>query len=222
MNHIKNIVFDLGGVLMNFDFAGAAIKFQELGIPVSLPDTTTQSSPRTPASKEADILINAYINGFINEDQFADILLPHCKKGITHRDITDTLFSLDGSFPSSRIEALAKLRTRYKVILLSNINSNMWQRTIEMLNQQGKKVSDCFDHTFLSYEMQMAKPSADIYNSMISQTGINPHESLYFDDLPENIEAGTRVGLISCLVKSNYLEQCDTFNKLMSNKTFSL
>ena len=220
MEHIKNIVFDLGGVLMDFDFAGAAIKFQKLGLPVTLPDTSTQSCPKNTANKEADKLINAYINGFINEDQFADLLLPHCKEGVTHRDITDTLFSLDGSFPSSRIEALIKLRKHYNVILLSNINHHMWQRTIEMLARQGNKVSECFDRTFLSYEMQMAKPSDEIYNSMISQTHIEPSESLYFDDLPENIEAGTKAGMISCLVKSNHLEQCDFFNELMANITF--
>ena len=66
MNNLKNIIFDLGGVLMNFDFAGAGEKFSHLGLPISLPDSVN-SKHRTQEAKpnRADEAINAYINGFV-------------------------------------------------------------------------------------------------------------------------------------------------------------
>lgn len=219
MNNLKNIIFDLGGVLMNFDFAGAGEKFSHLGLPISLPDSVN-SRHRTQEAKpnRADEAINAYINGFVSEEQFAAVLLPHCKKpGVTTSDIVDTLYSLDGSFPAQRINALVKLRTRYKVFLLSNINRHMWTRTQDMLQRQGYKPQDCFDDTFLSFEMLMAKPSPDIFVQMISKTGINPQETIYFDDLVENTEAGAALGLQAQLVKSNRLEDCQAYTTLLNN-----
>jgi glucose-1-phosphatase len=215
ISNIKNIVFDLGGVLMNFDFKGAAEKFRRLGLPVSMPDAVNSQYHDAAARSKADEAINTYINGFISEDQFAALLLPHCKQGVTLQDITATLLSLDGEFPPRRAEAIQSLRKSRKVYLLSNINSHMWQRTLDMLEQQGLKPEDLFDGIFLSFQMCMAKPSPDIYQRMIAQTGIVPQETAYFDDLAENIAAGTAAGLRSHLVDSNKLEDCPAYAALL-------
>ena len=215
ISNIKNIVFDLGGVLMNFDFKGAAEKFIRLGLPVSMPDSVNSQYHDAAARSKADEAINTYINGFISEDQFAALLLPHCKQGVTLQDITATLLSLDGEFPPRRAEALRALRKSRKVYLLSNINSHMWQRTLDMLEQQGLKPEDLFDGIFLSFQMCMAKPSPDIYRRMIAQTGIAAQETAYFDDLTENIAAGTAAELRSHLVDSNKLEDCPAYAALL-------
>ncbi len=217
MDNIKNIVFDLGGVLMNFDFKGAAESFSQLGLPISTPGSVnSQPCHNANAPSKVDELINAYINGFISEEQFAAVLLPHCKQGVTIADIVNTLYSLDGKFPPQRTKALTALRTKYKIILLSNINSHMWQRTLAMLSQQKLSPEDCFDHSFLSFEMHMAKPSPNIFSHMISVAGIAPNETLYFDDLAENIAAGTAAGLCAHLVESNNLEHCPAYTELLT------
>lgn len=215
MGTIKNIVFDLGGVLMNFDFRGAAEKFAQLGLPLSVPDPSAPIPPTGSATQKTYQMINTYINGFIDEDRFADILQPYCAKNITHADIKHTLLSLDGEFPASRIESLLQLHRHYKVYLLSNINHHMWQRTLKMLADHHATPSDCFDTTFLSYELHMAKPSPDIYRLMIDQTHLVPNETIYFDDLSENIEAGQQFGLQSVLVESNNIEQCPAYLSLL-------
>ena len=53
---------------------------------------------------------------------------------------------------------------------------------------------------FLSNEMGLAKPGLEIYEEMIRRTGMNPKESVYFDDLEQNVEAGKRAGLNAELV----------------------
>ncbi len=214
---IKNIVFDLGGVLMDFDFRGADEKFRQLGLPVSMPDSVnSQYCHNAGGQNKADEIVNTYINGFISEEQFAAILLPHCRPGVTLRDIVDTLYSLDGEFPHPRANALAALREKYKVLLLSNINSHMWQRTLDMLHRQGRTPEDLFDNVFLSFRMRTAKPSPDIYLRMISETGIKPQETVYFDDLAENVAAGAATGLHAHLVESNRLENCPAYAALLN------
>ena len=86
-----------------------------------------------------------------------------------------------------------------------------------MLQRQGYKPQDCFDDTFLSFEMLMAKPSPDIFVQMISKTGLNPQETIYFDDLVENTEAGAALGLQAQLVESNRLEDCQAYTTLLNN-----
>ena len=84
-----------------------------------------------------------------------------------------------------RLEALVKLRKRYKVYLLSNINDTLWQKSVSQMKQLGYSTDELFDEVFLSYAMRKEKPSVEIYEEMAQQTGLNPSTTLYFDDRKE-------------------------------------
>lgn len=206
MNNIKNIVFDLGGVIFNFDFAAANAVFSRLGV---------SFGGDNPHRGEVLALLNDYINGFVDEAEFTQRLLPYCAEGVTATNVIAELQTFAGDIPQSRLAALVALRKQYKVFLLSNINDSMWRWAVRIMNNHGYKPEDCFDATFLSYELQLAKPNAAIYQQMIAQADITPAETLYFDDLPENIEAGQAEGLCAHLVKQNALEECEAFRALM-------
>ena len=75
--------------------------------------------------------------------------------------------------PVERLEALVKLRKRYKVYLLSNINDTLWQKSISQMNQLGYSTDEMFDEVFLSYAMRKEKPSVEIYEEMTQKTGLN-------------------------------------------------
>ena len=64
-----------------------------------------------------------------------------------------------------------------------------------------------FHQMFLSYKLHMVKPDAQIFQHLISETGIVPQETLYIDDLPDNIEAGKAVGLVTQKIDPNTLDQ---------------
>lgn len=206
----KNIILDLGGVVMNFDFQRASTMFCSLGLP-PLMDAEISTSA---ASRHLLGLINTYINGFLTEEQLASHLLPHCNENVTLQDVVKILFSLSGDIPLERVRHIVSLRSHYKVILLSNINPFLWQQASDIIRQRGFSTAQCFDHTFLSYEMQVAKPDPAIYHRMIAETGILPPETIYFDDLPDNIEAGKKAGLHSVQVKPNHLEDCRQYISL--------
>lgn len=209
MNNIKNIVFDMGGVLFNFDFEGANRIFAQLGI-------NLHSDPRR---GEVLIILNDYINGFLTEEEFAHLLLNYCHRGVTVEAILARLQCFSGNLPAGRLQTLVELRKTYRIFLLSNINERMWRWTLDLMASGGYTPSECFDAVFLSYEMQLAKPDPRIYQRMITETGIVPQETLYFDDLKENIEAGAALGLQSHIVKANALETCEAYCKLAAHVT---
>lgn len=211
--NIKNIVFDLGGVLMNFDFEGAATMFQQMGLAPEGADKTNAQLGQF--GRQAAELINSFINGFIDTKQFASLLQPHCKVNLSVDEISHQLESLDGDIPHNRLAMLKKLRETHKVILLSNINQPMWEKTLSILKREGFDCKDCFDNVFLSYKLKMAKPDPAIYRKMIDDCNIAAQETIYFDDLPENIETGTKIGLVSSLVEQNRLEQNPDFINLV-------
>ncbi len=215
MKNIRNVIFDLGGVVMNFDFEGAGKMFKQLGITSA--GGGADISQLSSYKKEIAKLINDFINGFVNAGELAAQLLPYCAKGVEVSHIMQGLKTLSGSLPASRLEMLVKLRKAgYRVFLLSNINEEMWQQTVALIGEQGYTVAECFDATFLSYSMHVAKPAPVIFSRMIAETAIDPAESLYFDDLAENIEAGRTAGLYGVLVKSNELESCESYKELIN------
>lgn len=80
----------------------------------------------------------------------------------------------------------------HRLILFSNTNG---LHTTSFLAQY--RVFDHFDHHHFSQEVKAMKPETDFYQKAIEQYQIDPAETLYLDDLPENIEAGRRHGFTS-------------------------
>jgi len=79
--------------------------------------------------------------------------------------------------------------------LLSNTNDIHWRYCADVLfPMQGYGVNDYFDGIFLSQELHVEKPSDEIFQTVIQETGIDPNETLFVDDLEENCQAAERNG----------------------------
>lgn len=195
---IKNIIFDLAGVLLNLDLEQDTAALIGLGLP------DFDECLRRPEISKPTL---AYLNGLMSAEDFCPALRPYCRKDVTDREILDGMDAVLGDLPLSRIELLKELRKRYKVYLLSNLNDSAWAHTQKQFQTHGIKPDECFDQIFLSYRTGLAKPDPKCYLSLIEQTGILPQETLYFDDTRENIEAGNALGLQSYLVPMNQIEE---------------
>jgi putative hydrolase of the HAD superfamily len=117
--------------------------------------------------------------------------------------------------PSSRLAALVELRKHYKVYLLSNLYDTAWDLTQQLIRKEGYSIEQCFDEAFISYKMHVAKPNPLIYLKVFEATGIQPEETMYFDDSRDNIEAARKLGILSCLVPMNEIETCKEYQKLI-------
>ena len=194
---IKNLLFDLAGVLFNLDIETDTKALHAVG----LPDFDV-------CLKRPEIFrpVLAYLNGLLPEDEFLTQIRPCCNADATDEAILYSMNAVLGDLPVSRMAMLVELRKRYHVYLLSNLNERDWLHTQRVVAQAGYSIDQLFDQAFVSYQLHLAKPDPRIYEHVIAQTGLLPEETIYLDDMRENVESGLRMGFVAHLVPMNHLE----------------
>ena len=201
---IKNILFDLGNVLIDVDIRKTLRAFGTLreGIGDRLQATDNRREGDRLMGESNTIitagdligagesgLVAKYQVGEISTDDFVDEILSVCKPGTTRQDVIDAWMAMLVGIPKARKQRLLELhKTGYKLYVLSNIN----ELHVDWTKEQLKDIP--FEQMFFSNEIHLAKPDARCYEQVIRETGIKPEETLYIDDLPVNIEAGKNVG----------------------------
>lgn len=184
---IKNLIIDLGGVLVDFENKRCIEEFEKIGL--------SNADKVLPTFKQKDFCQN-YEKGLITSDEFRDEI----RKQIVNEDVSDLLIdsawiSILDDIPRYKLDLLLKLREHYMVYLLSNTNPIHWQWVCEFsFPYRGFRVEDYFEQIFLSYDMHMLKPDKQIYKTVIEATGINPEESFLIDDSTENCEMAKSLG----------------------------
>lgn len=192
---IRNLFFDLGGVLFNLNTRLSLHRFAALGIDVPaeiLSDTAPfNASPDGPAICR---LIHRVDLGEVQGDEFLSILHSQCRPGVTevqvlaaYNDVVDV--------PLHSLQLLSALRRRYRLYAVSNIGDLHWERVCQLSEDQGYGLNDLFDQCFLSYQMHLAKPDPAFFHQAILQSGVIPSQTLYIDDSARNVEAGRSAGL---------------------------
>lgn len=184
MAPLRNLVFDLGGVLYAIDPPRATRKL--LGF-------MPESARKTPEAwfLEGQALFDALEAGHISPAEFRDQL--RNSHGLQASDAAiDTAWNslLIGVLPG-RAEAIADLKGRYRLILLSNTN---------LIHQIALR-DECaplfahFERLFFSYEMGLRKPAPIIYTTALQEMGMDPAESLFIDDNRDNVRGAEDAGL---------------------------
>jgi putative hydrolase of the HAD superfamily len=79
---------------------------------------------------------------------------------------------------------------RVKLILLTNVNEMHWRFVRPLI-----PLFERFDDLVLSYELRMAKPDPEIFQTTLSRSGLRAEETAYFDDVPRYIEVATALGI---------------------------
>ena len=207
MNDIDTLVFDYGGVIVNLDNNKVSDALCTLGV---------GRIQQVLQANKIKKLTRDFIDGIIPTDVTMERMLKLCRTGTTCEDLVAVLNNLCGNLPSSRLQALKDLKRNYRVLLLSNISDILWEYSVGEITSRGFSPEDCFDAFYLSYEMGVAKPDKDIYLRMISDAGIIPSRTIYFDDRKDNYEAGLSLGFHSVLVPTNHLEDLPIWSRLVS------
>ena len=205
MKEIKNIVFDLGGVIVDLDIRTCIMAFDQLGIKPK--DITLEELSRTGIPKDWEMvhLMHAMDVGEMDTREFIDIMLASTTPGTTEQQIADAFNSII-RLPRQRLEWLQELKQHYRLFLLSNLSPLHWEETQQQAARLGIPIESCFHQTFLSYQLRMVKPDPRIFQHLIATTGVVPEETLYIDDLPANIAAGKAAGLVAHKIDCNMLD----------------
>jgi putative hydrolase of the HAD superfamily len=191
---IKNIIFDWGGVITDLHFDRAKKAFTDLGLHIF-----DESVPHDPN----DDLFIPFEVGKITPQQFRDRVKTMTANPVTNEMIDNAWNSLLGELPEERWKILQEVRKNYRTFLLSNTNGihlPFYSNYIrEKYGVDGYE--SVFEKTYYSYELQLRKPNADIFNYLIKDAGINPAESLFIDDFIENIDTAKLLGFQTIQMK---------------------
>lgn len=187
MNY-KNIIFDLGDVLVKLDEAATMRAFEALGWP---------KKEHIREYAEGQRLFQAMGVGQMSNKQFFDAFRATTHSNVTDRQITDATNAMLLYIPEEKKRKLLQLREKgHRVFLLSNTIDLHWQyckNNLFPMDQYG--VDDYFEKTFLSQEMHMKKPDDEIFQQVVKDAAMDPGATLFIDDLEVNCEVAERNGI---------------------------
>lgn len=196
---VTDIIFDLGGVLLDLNMQDLQKACMRLGIAPELffvkadEENTSTVCHGISASK----VITAYQIGEMTSEAFLSLVQSLCPEGITREDINEAWNSCIGLIPRERLDMIKALHSKgFHTHLLSNTNDLHWEEIKRRyFSDEGYTCKDLFDHVFVSHEMHLAKPDPEIYRQAVRQIGRPAAQCLFIDDALVNVEGAQQEGL---------------------------
>jgi putative hydrolase of the HAD superfamily len=193
MLRVKNVVFDLGAVLLNIDPQKSIEAFRRL----LRPGRKWEEGWRM--SLDA---IRALEDGSISDSVFLNNLREILDPSLDDEVLVDAWNAILLDFPPERITMLQRLKPHYRLFLLSNSNHIHFQKYEADLKQQERGGFEAlFEGLVFSYREGCAKPDPEIYRILLHRYGLEASETLFIDDREDNIEAAGREGILAFHLK---------------------
>lgn len=177
---IRNILFDLGGVIITIDPQQAIRRFEEIG----LKNASQHLDSYTQSGYFGDLE-----SGKISPEEFRQRLSLEIGHEVTLEDCKYAWTGYVKEVPQRNLNLLRKLRTEgYRLYLVSNTNPFMmsWAES-EDFDGHGHPLRDYFDAEYKSYEIRQMKPDEMFFRYVLMKERILPEESLFVDDGPRNV-----------------------------------
>ena len=183
----KNIIFDLGGVLLDIDYQKAIDAFKNLGI---------ENFEAMFSQFKADELFEKLETGHVNETDFYSAINTRTENQITNEQIDNAWNALILNFRIKSLEVLEKLSAGYKLYLLSNTNSiHLKYFKKKFTKETGKPLlDDYFVKAWYSNEVGLRKPGREIFEFVLHDENLQAAETLFIDDTLVNIETAQKLG----------------------------
>ena len=184
---IRNIVFDLGGVLVDLDFKAAINGLQKAGF---------ANVKEQLQAFDCEGIFQKFELGEMSADEFRSAIRENSTVSLTDEEVDGLWNAMLLEVPREKLELILHLRGKYMVYLLSNTNSIHWDYVCKnAFNYRGFRVNDYFEETFLSYEMHLAKPDKAIFEKVLEEANLLPEETLFIDDSEANCKAASELGI---------------------------
>ncbi len=193
MAELKNIIFDLGAVLINIDYKKTERAFIALGVE----NFETMYSQFT-----ADAIFEKLETGKISNADFYDKLISLGDNKITAAQIKNAWNGLVLDWRAESLNFLEALSPKYKLFLLSNTNAIHHECFINSLKIETNRteIDSLFTKAYYSHEIHFRKPNANIFEFVAKDAKINMEETLFIDDSSNNIDMAKLLGFKSHLL----------------------
>lgn len=188
MQGIRNIIFDLGGVILNLDMLKSEELFVNMG---------AERFRELFGRGHVNSFIKDYEIGIIDDTVFVDELHKLAGNPYTRDHVTEAWNAMLLDFPAERIDLLNKLKSKYRIFLFSNTNA------IHLISFRkkyadtfpGKTFDDHFEKAYYSHEIRLRKPEVKAFEYVINDSRLNASETVFVDDMLINIEGARTAGL---------------------------
>jgi putative hydrolase of the HAD superfamily len=173
------VLFDLGGVLMNF---GGLRRLAQL--------TGSEEGPALATRWASSKWVQAFEQGTCDADTFASGITAEWGLDLTPAEfLNDFAHWSAGPFTGS-VDLVHRLQGTIQMGCLSNTNPVHWQRHLDHWG-----IVQHFDWTFTSHELGMMKPDPAMYMHVVGAIGLPPDRLLFLDDVEENVRAARSSGM---------------------------
>ena len=183
---IKNLLFDFGGVLCDLDFKRCMDALARLGVSVDIMTEKTITSGIFQQINVGTITEKEFLTGLKRMGNMQEV---------SDKELLDVWNSIIVGVPAHRFKALLKLKERFNLYMLSNVNVMHWEYCMDnVLNYEGDNFIGNFKQVFLSYKMHKEKPDKDIFEQVLQEARILPEETLFIDDRRDNTATAQSMG----------------------------
>jgi len=196
---IKNIIFDLGNVLIKY----SPESFLEKNVKKERQEKFIATVFKSKEWLELDRGTLSYEDAI---EKFAEII-PEDRKNLEKlfkNNIMDCLAPIE-----ENIEILKKLKKKgYNLFVLSNFHRPAFEQV-----QKEWEFFDEFDGGVISCYCHLLKPNQRIYELLLARYGLIPEETLFIDDTKINVEKAEKIGM-----EGIYLDLPEMLEKLLKKK----
>ena len=202
---VKNIIFDLGGVILNIDYGQTANAFKKIGV--------TNFDEIYSQAKQGQVF-DKLETGKLSIEEFSNYMkefVPSLKS----IDIDKAWNAMLLDLPVQRIDLLKELKKGYRLFLLSNTNEIHIKAFRKMIKSSyGEYIlDDIFEQQYYSSEIGMRKPNVDCFQYVLDQNGLEPSETLFIDDSMQHVEGARKLK-----IKAYHLKQEEDITTLFLDK----
>ena len=182
LNNIDNIIFDLGGVILEIDINKIKKGFMSLGF------SDLESSFDLFKHNK---IFEKFEKGQIEPQVMRNEIRKACPNPFSDRQFNEIWNSVILNYPKENIQLLKDLHKKYATFLLSNTNEIHYNFYTEILNEKFgiKKLDFLFNKAYYSHISGMRKPDTEFFKLVLHENNLRPEKTLFIDDFKENIEA---------------------------------
>jgi putative hydrolase of the HAD superfamily len=193
MSETKNIILDLGGVIINLDIPATIREFNKISA-VPFEDIYTQSQQTE--------LFNAFDKGAISDFDFFSELKRHIRHNGGDEELLVAWNAMLLDVPAKRLDLLVQLKQRYNTFLLSNTNEthiSAFENAL-YLHHGVRNFNDYFDAVYYSCRTGMRKPEREIFEMVLAKNRLDPAETVFIDDSVQHVKGAGECGIKAYLL----------------------
>ncbi len=193
MTGIQNVIFDLGGVIINLDPPATIREFNKLS---SFPfeEIYTQA--------EQDELFNLFDRGQITDFDFFSQLRKRIGYEGPEIDLLRAWNAMLLDVPEDRLDLLVEMKQRYNTFLLSNTcEPHISAFEHQLYSDHGvKNFNDYFNRVYYSCRIGKRKPDAEIFELVLNENNLKPEETVFIDDSVQHVKGAGACGINAYLL----------------------